>query len=128
MFRFAYISTTFFFFFLYEGEGVGRGKSPSLIKKKNLNTWEKKHHKASKKKSDKITLLKKIRLARGHFSSLDKIALLTHFPQFHFLFSTYSYFTNILLSIFFTLPISNSISSLISISKRRKDEEIAVKD
>ena len=33
--------------------------------------------------------------------SLDKIALLTHFPSFYFLFPTKSYFTNILPSTFF---------------------------
>ena len=43
----------------------------------------------------------RLALAGGIFFSLDKIALLTHFPPFHFLFPTKSYFTNILLSTFF---------------------------
>ena len=43
--------------------------------------------------------LKEDKVGKGHFSSLNKIALLTHFSLFHFLF-TISYFINMLLPIF----------------------------
>ena len=64
----------------------------------------------------------------GIFSSLDKIALLTHFPPFYFFFPS-----NLILPIFyyplsFTLPTSNLISFLLQISKIRRDEEMSMKD
>ena len=55
----------------------------------------KKYHMVGEKKMDKIVLLKKTRLARGHFPSWDKIVLFTHFSQFYILFSTKFYFTAI---------------------------------
>ena len=83
---------------------------------------------ADNKNLDKIALLKKTQLVRGHFPSWDKIVLLTHFPQFHLLFSIKSYFTNILLFTFLHFTNIKSISSPFSILKRIRKEEMSMKD